>query len=153
MDHAIGIESSVRREAVARRGDVVATEANLGRAHVASTSSDPAPTSGPHSGPAVCGVFSRPLDADAQIHSLEHGSVLLQYRPDDATEEDIEELGRIAGDFGSHVTVAPNPRLPGPFVATAWTRRAEFATVDVARARDFAIAFRQRGPERVDCGV
>lgn len=142
-----------RREAEARLGTVVVREANLGRDHVPSTSTAAAPTSGPHSGPAVCGVLHGPLGVDSQIHSLEHGSVLFQYRPDDVSSEDIDSLGRLAGEFGSHVTVAPNPSLAEPFVATAWTRRAEFAAVDLDRARDFAIAFRQRGPERVDCDV
>lgn len=142
-----------RREAAARLGDLVVSEADLGRTHVASTSSQPAPTSGPHSGPAVCGVLHGPLGVDSQIHSLEHGSVLFQYRAGDVGDDDVEGLERIAREFGSHVTVAPNPALPEPFVATAWTRRAEFAAVDLDQARDFAIAFRQRGPERVDCHV
>lgn len=142
-----------RREAAARLGELVTTEPNLGRAHVASTSSDPAPTSGPHSGPAVCGVFFQPLGVDSQIHSLEHGSVLFQYREEDVSEDDIDGLGALAREFGSHLTVAPNPGLPGAFVATAWTRRAEFGAVDLDVARDFAVAFRQRGPERVDCDV
>lgn len=142
-----------RRAAVASLEDLVVVEDSRGRDHVASTTSDPAPTSGAHLGPAVCGVFSEPLSPDVQIHSLEHGSVLFQYREADVSESDIDALAQIANDFGSHVTVAPNPRLPEPFVATAWTRRMELPAVDRDRARDFATAFRERGPERVDCDL
>jgi hypothetical protein len=142
-----------RRAATAELGDLVVSEPSLGRNHVASTTTDPAPTSGDHLGPAVCGVVLEPLSADVQIHSLEHGSVLFQYRQADVSEEDIAALEQLAHEFGSHVTVAPNPRLPEPFVATAWTRRMELPAVDIDLARSFAVAFRERGPERVDCDV
>jgi hypothetical protein len=142
-----------RREALARLGDAVVAERSIGRDHVASTTTEPAPTSGPHSGPALCGVYSRPFDPDAQIHSLEHGSVLFQYREGDVSDAEIDALDRIAEEFGSHLTVAPNPGFREPFVATAWTRRMESPAVDLDRARNFAIAFRQRGPERVPCDV
>lgn len=142
-----------RRAAAARLGDAVVSERSQGRAHTPSTTADAAPTSGAHSGPPVCGVLSRPLGPDSQIHSLEHGSVLFQYRPTEVTDDDIEALDRLAHEFPSHVTVAPNPRLSQPFVATAWTKRMELPGVDVDRARDFARAFRERGPERVPCDV
>ena len=69
------------------------------------------------------------------------------------SEDHVEALAELAREFGSHVTVAPNPALPEPFVATAWTRHMELPEADVDRARDFAIAFRERGPERVACDV
>lgn len=142
-----------RREALARLDGLVSVEPDLGRAHVASTTDDPAPTSGPHLAPAFCGVAHEPLTADVQIHSLEHGSVLFQYRPDAASDDDVEALAALAVDFGSHVTVAPNPRLETPFVVTAWRRKMELDAVDLDRAHDFAIAFRERGPERTDCDI
>ncbi|MBW3619497.1 MAG: hypothetical protein KY461_04580 [Actinobacteria bacterium] len=46
-------------------------------------------------------------------------------REEDVSEDDIDGLRALAREFGSHVTVAPN----------------------------LAIAFRQRGPERVDGDV
>jgi hypothetical protein len=147
------LAGSERREASARLGDLVITEASLGRDHVPSTTADPAPTSGPHLGPALCGVYFEPLSADEQIHSLEHGSVLFQYREGDVSESEIDQLEDLAREFGSHVTVAPNPQLPTPFVATAWTKRMELPRIDADLARDFAILFRERGPERVDCDV
>lgn len=144
-----------RRAALDRLGDAVATERSLGRAHVPSTTAHPAPTSGPHSGAARCGVLPLPLGTDSQIHSLEHGSVPFQHREADVDADDVavEALAELAHEFGSHVTIAPNPHLSQPFVATASTRRMALPTVDLDRARDFAIAFRQRGPERVDCDV
>jgi hypothetical protein len=40
-------------------------------------------TSGPHDPhPAPCGVSSQPIPNPVQVHDLEHGVVMVQYRPD-----------------------------------------------------------------------
>lgn len=79
------------------------------------------PTSGPHA-PATAreGVAEVPLLRSEQVGQLEAGVVLVQHdgslAADDLTA--LEALGD-----GPSVLVAPNPDLPAPVVATAWTRK------------------------------
>lgn len=128
-------------------------EQNLGRAHSGPVTSDPAPTSGTHTAGAECGIRSAPVDPSVQIHTLEHGGVIFQYREDDVEVAGIEAMEALAHEFGSHVLVAPNPRIDAPIVATAWVRRMRLDEFDVELLRDFAIAFREQGPESVRCPV
>src|SRR5688500_5972493 len=79
--------------------------------------SDP-PTSGPHqTGPAGGGNLDDPISRPMQVGILEQGSVLVQYAPD-LPAADVTPLHTLAGPG---VVVAPNPDLPAPVVATAWT--------------------------------
>jgi Protein of unknown function (DUF3105) len=67
------------------------------------------PTSGPHAGtPLRSGVYEQPPEIYAAIHSLEHGAVIVWYRPG-LSSSDLQEIK----DFyrtqaaGDHVIVAP----------------------------------------------
>jgi Protein of unknown function (DUF3105) len=114
------------------------------------------PTSGPHDPvPAACGVYQTPISDPVQVHDLEHGVIMLQYRPglDPAQVQALEALGR---SYSSHVIVAPYLRLPAaePVVATAWTRLLALRSADaagIARLRTFIHLFRQHGPEGIPC--
>ncbi|MGH3443406.1 MAG: DUF3105 domain-containing protein [Nitriliruptorales bacterium] len=148
------LATSWDRLAAGRRlGDLVVKERFLGRAHSSPVTTDPAPTSGNHTAGAECGVRSAPVDPSVQIHTLEHGGVVFQYREDDIDPAAIERLEGLAPEFGSHVLVAPNPSVDAPIVATAWTRKMRLDEVDMEALRDFAIAFRGQGPESVRCPV
>ena len=105
------------------------------------------PTSGPHApAPAPCGVSSEPIPNTVQVHDLEHGVVMVQYRPglDPSQVQALQELGR---SYSSHVIVAPYPGLPTPVAATAWTKLMRLDRADVGRLRRFIDQFRQHGPE------
>jgi hypothetical protein len=105
------------------------------------------PTSGPHSpSPAPCGISSQPIPSTVQVHDLEHGVVMIQYRPglDPAQVQALEGLGR---SYSSHVIVAPYPGLPTQVAATAWTKLMALDRVDVGKLRRFADRYRQHGPE------
>lgn len=69
----------------------------------------------------------------------------------DLDRDAVEAIEDLARGFDSHVLVAPNPDLDAPVVATAWTRKLRLQQVDLDALRDFAIMFRQRGPEDVAC--
>ncbi|MBS3940758.1 MAG: DUF3105 domain-containing protein [Actinobacteria bacterium] len=148
---AVYLSGNERRAAQARLGGLVAVEDNRGRAHTATATAEPAPTSGPHLEGAVCGVQRAPVPPGAQIHALEHGAVALQYRPDELEPDDVSSLESFGAELGDHVLVAPNPSLEVPLMATAWTRRMVLDEVDAALLRDFATAFRTRGPESAPC--
>jgi hypothetical protein len=105
------------------------------------------PTSGPHDPtPAPCGVSSQPIPNTVQVHDLEHGVVMVQYRPglDPGQVQALEALGR---SYSSHVIVAPYPGLPSPVAATAWTKLMTLDRADTGKLRRFITLFRQHGPE------
>ena len=125
---------------------------NLGRGHVAEPSFESdTPTSGPHLAQAPrCGVFLQPLDLGLAVHGLEHGAVVVWYRSDLA-DEVRADLGDLAGEWDSHVIVAPGPEtLAAPIVATAWNRLDRYPTPG-PDLRRFIDTYRRRGPERVGC--
>lgn len=105
--------------------------------------SDP-PTSGPHQpGPAESGVLDEPLPRPVQVGILERGDVLLQHGPE-LPADDLAALEALAGD---RVTVAPNPDLPEPVVATAWVFKQSCSTVDAAALEEFIDERVGQGPE------
>lgn len=130
----------------------VETFPDMGAEHLApgvptpAYNSDP-PTSGPHArSPAPCGIYRQPVDDTAQLHSMEHGAVVIQYDPDLAQDQ-IESLEGINWSPAAEVIVAPRPNNPAPVALTAWTKRLLLDEVDT----DVVVAFRQefgnRSPE------
>lgn len=108
--------------------------------------SDP-PTSGPHSAtPAACGVYREPVPDEAQLHSMEHGAVVIQYAPglEPARITQIEDIARSSG---GEVIVAPRPESPAPLALTAWTKRLGLDAVDEAVIRAFRAEHGNRSPE------
>jgi len=105
------------------------------------------PTSGPHDQtPAPCGVTTEAIPNEVQVHDLEHGVIMVQYKPglDPAQVSQLEALGR---SYSSHVIVAPYPRLPTAVAATAWTKLMTLDRADTDKLRRFIDLYRQKGPE------
>lgn len=130
---------------------------NLGRDHLlvgeTFNYASATPTSGTHApnAPSQCGVVTGNLPLEFAVHALEHGVVVVWYRPDLA-EEVVPQLAAMIQEWDSHVIVAQNPRITEPLVATAWNRRKVFDEVgpDVA---EFIDVYRGRGPESVPCDI
>lgn len=129
-----------------------------GRNHVAvGTPVDygtPAPTSGPHYGERVadCGVHDETPPLPDVVHAMEHGAVVLWYRPD-AADEARPRLLEVMSGYDSHVLVAPNPDIAEPVVATAWDRRLRVDDPDDPRLEEFVKDDRKHGPENVACPI
>lgn len=147
---------------------------DLGRAHVSSTTLNDynsiPPTSGPHFGEQTnWGIHKEPIPEGYQVHNLEHGGVLIQYKPmqeaadsttgtlaatstktEGASEDVVAKLKAIGEDYGwKKLILAPYPPLDANFALTAWTRLDTFDEFDEERIRVFIDAYRNRGPERV----
>ncbi len=128
-----------------------------GRDHLASGATfdygDPAPTSGPHDPRSPsCGAASQPMPLTLAVHGLEHGAVVLWYRPD-AADDVRDELVDLMDGYDSHVIVSPNPDIEDPIVATAWNRRMRFDDPEAPLLAEFVDTYRNRGPENVDCPI
>jgi hypothetical protein len=103
------------------------------------------PTSGAHNvGSFPTGVLDTRIDEPVQVTLLEGGEVLLQYRPRDLRPSARDSLERLANRL-PNVTVAPNPDLPAPVVATAWTYKQTCRGVDVDALRGFVRAHAGKG--------
>jgi Protein of unknown function (DUF3105) len=91
------------------------------------------PTSGPHvSGKLPTGVVAEALPGAVQVAVLEGGNVIVQYR--DLSDADRGEVEAFAGE---QVVVAPNPDLPAPVVATAWTYKLTCDALDIHAVETF----------------
>ncbi|HKX74168.1 MAG TPA: DUF3105 domain-containing protein [Acidimicrobiia bacterium] len=131
----------------------IETFADQGAAHIEANSPTPnynsnPPTSGPHaSTPAACGIYREPVPDVNQVHTLEHGAVIVQYDPtvSEADREVLEDFGR---DAPSHVIVAPREGMESPIALTAWTKRLLLDTPDREAISAFYDLFAQFGPER-----
>lgn len=111
------------------------------------------PTSGPHASIwADCGIYLQVIPDIVQVHSLEHGAVVIQYNPE-IDPADIAALRRYAREKADHIIVAPNSDIGSYIVLTAWQVRMELTTLNVAAIDEFWLDYANEGPERVPCPV
>jgi uncharacterized protein DUF3105 len=107
----------------------------------AAYNSDP-PTSGPHINlvPAW-GIHDQPIDKEFQLHALEDGGVVINYKPgiDQAT---LDKLKALTESYPDKVDLIPYPNLSNPIVLTAWTRIQRFDTFDESNIRRFIDAYK-----------
>ena len=107
----------------------------------AAYNSDP-PTSGPHINlvPAW-GIHDQPIDKEFQLHALEDGGVVINYKPgiDQAT---LDKLKALTESYSDKVDLIPYPNLSNPIVLTAWTRIQRFDTFDETALRRFIDAYK-----------
>ena len=126
-----------------------------GRQHVALDApflynSNP-PTSGPHVAiPAEWGVYPVEVHDQILIHNLEHGGILIAYRPG-INSEVIAKLEGIAKEFGRKVIMAPRASNDADIALAAWTRLDKFPVSEFTkeRVKAFIRAWRNKGPEFV----
>jgi hypothetical protein len=106
------------------------------------------PTSGAHQvGYYPRGVVPAAIADPVQVALLESGFVVVQYRPSTG----VGGLAALAG-MSPYVTVAPNPTLPQPVVATSWLydmRCGGSGAAAVKDVRAFVTARVGHGPQPV----
>jgi uncharacterized protein DUF3105 len=109
------------------------------------------PTSGDHYGtPADPGFYTTEIPAEALVHNLEHGQMVIWYRPDApaSVREDIEALT----EQEPIATLAvPYENVPDgyAFSMTAWGASQSCDRVSQEVVDDFRRRFQGKGPERV----
>jgi hypothetical protein len=83
------------------------------------------PVAGPHNAAWLnCGIYDKPVPEKNVVHSLEHGSIWLAYRPDLPTDQ-VELLRDLVRQEQRRsgkplLILAPRPDLDVPLVVTAW---------------------------------
>jgi peptidyl-prolyl cis-trans isomerase C len=114
------------------------------------------PTSGPHTAIAAAwGVYDEPIPDETQVHNLEHGGVIVQYRAE-ITADQKKDLTELVTQLRKEVEackiiLAPNPKLDKNFALTAWGRLDKFDEFDAGRVVQFILSWIDQGPEKVPC--
>jgi hypothetical protein len=144
------------RRSLEQGGCTVDSRADKGQDHVTSaTFSINPPAGGDHLAvPTPAGFYDLanvPGDGNL-VHSLEHGFVVVWYRPDGVSGATVDGLRELARSR-KWVLVVPRPSLPTALAATAWRRRLLCPDgADPLRADgpigNFVTAFRNQGPEK-----
>ena len=93
------------------------------------------PTSGPHIAWQAPPVLVRQLEPAEQVGILETGSVLIQYRPADIGQDDVDAL---VIELPDRAHLAPNDQLPAPVVFTAHLTKQLCSDLSVSEATRFA---------------
>lgn len=150
-------------------GEVIADQ---GRNHVPDGTkedynSNP-PTSGPHyANPQSGGIYDKPIPDGNLIHSMEHGAVILWYKPIDSTNQnqsteatdsakaiglsgqDIERLKQIFGSASvTKKIMMPRDNMDTPVALTSWGRLLKLSAIDESQIKAFIETNEDRGPEK-----
>lgn len=111
------------------------------------------PTSGKHyPGTAEFGFSYKEIAEGYLVHSMEHGAVVIYYRPDlpEGVKENLRQLfTQIPPDKDGLVKliVAPYPKLKTPMALAAWTRLLPLSEFDFEQIWAFYHALVSKGPE------
>lgn len=107
-----------------------------GRQHVEQksyTASEP-PTSGDHASPVEWGVYETEQRDDQLIHNMEHGGIVVTYRPDTPMSELTELKQLLAKPFSepgfapTKIVIAPRETNKAPIVLSSWQRSESLET-------------------------
>ena len=137
-------------------GQRIADE-GFGHVAVGSQTRDKAnpPASGPHypfSAPA--GVYPNGLQSGFWVHSLEHGYIVLLYRPPASTAH-LAEFDRMVKDFPKSkygnvkLVIAAYPDMPHPYAVLAWDWRLQMESFNRATVLQFYKEHVDHGRENV----
>ena len=110
------------------------------------------PTSGNHvESPAAYGFSSTPLEANAVVHNMEHGALVIWFQPDD--DALAGQVSDLVSAVGRQCLVAgPYADMDDTVAVTGWGRILRLDTFDSAQIREFVTAYRgDLGPEAGIC--
>lgn len=110
------------------------------------------PTSGPHygspGGPVDTGFYPSPLPPEAVVHNLEHGQIVIWYRPD-AQSDTIDDIEALVDQQPTATVAVPYEGVEDPydFVLTAWTVSRGCERVSQAVVDEFRRDYQGKSPE------
>lgn len=128
----------------------IETPSDGGRDHLLpgqtpSYSSNP-PASGAHNpNPQPRGIYDTPIDVTMEVHSLEHGYVVIHYNG--IPSDQLQQLQDIVSRDPFKMILSPYPSMPYKISLTAWDHLQTCAGVDTQAIASFVAQFRNQGPE------
>ena len=97
-----------------------------------------------------CGVYTEAVPNELGVHSMEHGAVWINYRPD-LSAAAVATLGKFANGR-THVLVSPVEGLGSMIVLSAWGFQLDVETPDDSRIGEFISTYEQ-GPQTPEPGA
>jgi hypothetical protein len=116
------------------------------------------PSSGDHRGnTAPWGPFPDRVDDEILVHNLEHGGVVIHYRPEDLSEGDISALEELVENYpdpgsGSGVISNLNPDIPKPIAMASWAHTQTCERFNAVVIKAFIEERCGKGPEKFPLG-
>lgn len=115
---------------------------------------DPFPTSGPHNEqPAPWQAYRQEVPDENLIHNMEHGGIVVTYRPDQ-TKETIAKLeGLFSKPFSnpdfqpSKAIIAPSSKNDKPIIVRSWNRIIKLDAYDEQSLIDYYLTNVNKSPE------
>ncbi len=124
-----------------------------GRNHVAAPTYQVDPPAGGNHTPQAAGAGDYTLENKPSdgliVHALEHGYVVLWYRPD-VDGLTLSALRDVAARHSRDVLVVPRPSIPTPVAATAWHARLLCEGIETDTIDRFVTTFANQGPEKIE---
>ena len=149
-------------------GPIVPGELNFpsqGRNHIPvgtsakSFNSNP-PTSGDHwsqSGvaPTAWGIYDQPVADETLVHNLEHGGIVIQYRPTAApsTVNQLNQFVQSLPNYPQGYILAPRNNLPATITLSAWEYYLPLFQFNEPQMKAFISAHFDKGPEGLSGGA
>ncbi len=110
-------------------------------------SSNPPATGEHYATTAHGGVYDvAPPDGNL-VHSLEHGAVILWYKPD-IPKDDIEKLKKIFNEALGKSIMVPRKNLDVPVAVSSWGKVLRLQTIDEKQIKEFFETNHDRAPEQ-----
>lgn len=114
------------------------------------------PYGGPHDGYTLpCGIYDDAVRVEQAVHSMEHGAVAIWWEPSRASQEEVEQLSRIARrhlEDGDFTILAPLQGIGSKIVLASWGERMRLDAVEEDTIDAYFSLFKHNAPEPVEAG-
>jgi hypothetical protein len=97
----------------------------------------------------TCGIYDAPIDNRNGVHSLEHGTVWITYKP--GLPADQLDLLKTKVKGKTYMMLTPYDGLEAPLTATAWGHQLKFDNASDPRLDDFIKQYKE-GPDTPEPG-
>lgn len=108
------------------------------------------PVSGPHDGePADWGYYDQELPDIKAIHNLEHGGIWVSYQPEVLSNEQKEELKKLAKKYDQRLIVSPRAENDSKIAIASWRRSEKADSLNLDIVNQFLTTNVNQSPEKV----
>ncbi|MFC4532345.1 DUF3105 domain-containing protein [Sphaerisporangium dianthi] len=97
-----------------------------------------------------CGPYDAPINPENGVHSMEHGSVWITYRPD-LPKADVEKLKALV--TSDYILLSPYPGLSAPVVVSSWNHQLSLKGADDPRLPRYITKYKQNPSSTPEYGA
>ena len=129
--------------------------ADEGRAHLLNGEQPPEykvnpPVSGSHDPePAEWGFYEQEVPDTKVIHNLEHGGIWVSYQPGVLSDEEIDQLKKLASEYGQRLIVSPRAKNDSKIAVASWRRLEKLDELDLELIKNFLTTNVNQSPEGI----